>query len=220
MRLVLFDCDGTLVDSQHIIIAAMRQAYGSLGLPSPEDSAIRDIIGLSLPDAVSRLSGEGSPHPIPDLVQAYKDAYFIARSSPDFHEPLFPGLRELLDALREKDDWLLGVATGKSRRGLLSVLQHHGLRDHFITLQTADDAPSKPHPGMALRAMEETGASPQETLLIGDTSFDMMLAKAAGIGALGVTWGYHPATVLLSAGADALVHKSGDLLPLLDQWWN
>lgn len=217
MRLILFDCDGTLVDSQHLILESMRQAFDWMKLPAPPDEVIRGIIGLSLPDAFLSLAGDGAL-PIPELVQAYKEAFFTARSRPDFTEPLFPGIREALDALRLEEDWLLGVATGKSRRGLLSVLEHHGLHDHFITLQTADDAPSKPHPGMVLRALEETGAKPEQAILIGDTTYDILMAKAAGVSSLGVGWGYHPPELLRNAGAAAMIEGSHELIPALRLW--
>lgn len=219
MRLILFDCDGTLVDSQHLILESMREAFAAVGLAAPADDRIRGIIGLSLPDAFAHLAtGDEPRYPVTHLVSAYKAAFFTARARPGFSEPLFPGIREMLDGLLAHEDWLLGVATGKSRRGLLSVLDHHGLRDRFITLQTADDAPSKPHPGMVLRALEETGLDPSQAILVGDTSFDMLMARSAGVASLGVAWGYHSVEVLKDAGAGSLVHESSELLPFFRAW--
>ncbi len=208
MHLILFDCDGTLVDSQHNIITAMRRAFADAGLPAPADAAVRGIIGLSLHAAVQALAPEDTePAVLQRLEQAYKEHFFRLRHEPDFHEPLFPGVREALQALHARDDVLLGIVTGKSRRGLEVLLERERLKEHFITLQTADDAPSKPHPGMVLQALEETGAEPQRTVVIGDTRYDMQMARAANTAALGVGWGYHPPRELLQAGAHALVHE-------------
>ena len=125
-------------------------------------------------------------------------------------EPLYDGIADLLVAL-EEGDWLLGVATGKSDRGLILCLEHHGLRDRFVTLQTADRHPSKPHPSMVDQAMADAGASPETTLMIGDTSYDMAMAKAAGATAIGVAWGYHEAKELEAAGADYIANTPADI---------
>ncbi len=135
------------------------------------------------------------------LSEAYREAFFALRRSRDFFEPLFPGAREAIESLSRREDVLLGIATGKARRGLDALLDHFGLRDHFVTLQCADDAPSKPHPGMVLRAMEETGVAPNRTVLIGDTCYDMEMVRAAGGLGMGVAWGYHPPRELAAAGA-------------------
>ena len=211
MKLILFDCDGTLVDSQHNIIEAMRRAFADVNLPFPGEAATRAIIGLSLHAAVQALAPDASPDVLRRLEEAYKDNFFRLRHEPDFHEPLFPGVREALDALAARDDVLLGIATGKSRRGLEVLLEREGLRHHFITLQTADDAPSKPHPGMVLRALEDTGAEARNTVLVGDTRYDMQMARNAGAWALGVGWGYHPPEQLRQAGAHDITHESDEL---------
>jgi phosphoglycolate phosphatase len=187
-RLVVFDCDGTLVDSQHAIVACMRDAFSVHGCAAPEDAAIRQVIGLSLDEAVARLAAAGAP--AEKVAEAYRQAFFAMRSRPDFHEPLFPGVAAALDAL-DSAGCLLGVATGKARRGLLATLERHGLCGRFVTLQTADLNPGKPHPAMLLRAMAETGADPDRTVLVGDTSYDMEMARRAGARAVGVAWGYH-----------------------------
>ncbi len=214
--LVVFDCDGTLVDSQHMIVAAMQAAFESRGHPPPEPEAVRSIIGLSLEAAVDALIPEKDPVEVAALTQAYKDAFLALRRA-DHHDPLFPGTREALDALKAREDVLLGIATGKSRRGLDVVLEREGLRSHFFTLQTADDAPSKPHPAMIERAMAETGVAPERTVMVGDTSFDMQMARQAGTGALGVAWGYHPVTRLVSAGAHHVADSFSQLLGLIDR---
>jgi phosphoglycolate phosphatase len=207
-RLVVFDCDGTLVDSQHAILACMRDAFAAHGCAVPEDAAIRRVIGLSLDEAVARLASNGAP--AARVAEAYREAFFAMRSRPDFHEPLFPGVAAALDAL-DSAGLLLGVATGKARRGLLATLERHGLSHRFITLQTADSNPGKPHPAMVLRAMAETGVDPDRTVVVGDTSFDMEMARRAGARAVGVAWGYHAGPDLKAAGASRIVERCEEL---------
>jgi phosphoglycolate phosphatase len=220
LKLVIFDCDGTLVDSQHMIVAAMRQAYAALGLVAPGRERLLSIVGLSLEEAFLDL-GEGAvDFPVRGLVEHYKIAFSALRRSSAAHEPLFPGAREAIECLSGRDDVRLGVATGKSRRGVAIVLGRHGLLDRFATIQTADDAPSKPHPGMAMAAMREAGVAPADTIVVGDTTFDMGMAGAAGAAGIGVAWGYHPPSALRDAGARTVVADFSVLLPALDLIWN
>lgn len=200
IRLVVFDCDGTLVDSQRLIVAAMTRAFASHGLDTPEPEAVRRVVGLSLVDAMARLIPDAEPDLHGAVAEDYKAQFAVLRHDEALQEPLFDGARGALEALQAAG-YLLGVATGKTRRGLDHVLALHHLDDYFVTLQTADGHPSKPHPAMLEAAMNEVGAGPAETILLGDTSYDMMMAKAAGAGALGVGWGYHPADELRAAGA-------------------
>jgi phosphoglycolate phosphatase len=209
--LVVFDCDGTLVDSQHVIVACMLQAYAIHGLQAPEASAIRRVIGLPLLECMARLSPEHPADRHAVLTEAYKEAFFASRQRPDHHEPLFDGAVAALDRL-EAQGYLLGVATGKARRGLNAVLERHDLMRRFVTLQTGDNGPGKPHPAMLERAMAETGLAPQDVFMIGDTSYDMLMARSAGVHAIGVSWGYHPAEELRAAGAHAVI-ESFDELP-------
>lgn len=214
IRLIVFDCDGTLVDSQATIVACAQAAFRAEGLAVPSAAAVRRIVGLSLVEAVLELMAEPDPAVAPRLAEHYKAAFHEYRARPEFHEPLFAGTRELLDALLARD-LLLGVATGKAMRGLLSVLEHHGLRDHFVTLQTADLHPSKPHPAMLRAAMAETDASSAETMLLGDTTYDILMARAAGAVPIGVSWGNHPAEELVEAGAIAVLDRFEELHRLL-----
>lgn len=220
-RLVLFDCDGTLVDSQHIIVAAMSRAFAAHGLPAPERAAIISIIGLSLPQAVGALVGAEHVGDVPRVVEAYKDSFRDLRSEASHHEPLFPGIATLLAELAASDDTLIGMVTGKSRRGVDVILDRFDLGSCFTTIQTADDAPSKPDPTMVERALGETGAERAATVVVGDTSFDIQMAKAAGTKAIGVAWGYHPVAALTSAGADqicdAVPHLQGAIADLVDK---
>ena len=210
-RLALFDCDGTLVDSAANICLAMERAFDAHRLTPPDRAAIRGIVGLSLVEAMAVLhpAGEDAHHRA--LAADYKTAFHTMRGTPDFaHEPLYDGILEALAAL-DADGWLLGVATGKSDRGLAIILEHHGLTRRFVTLQTADRHPSKPDPTMALAAMAEAGTSPETTVVIGDTAFDMAMARAAGAGAVGVGWGYHTAERLIAAGAHRVIESGRDV---------
>ena len=212
IRLAIFDCDGTLVDGQANICRAMESAFAASGLAPPPRAAIRRIVGLSLVEAMRVLAPAGDHD---RLAVDYKAAFVALREDGGLDdEPLFDGIVEALDGLIA-DGWTLGIATGKSDRGLAHVLAHHGLRDRFATLQTADRHPSKPHPAMIRTALAEAGARAEDAAMIGDTSFDIAMARAAGVRAIGVDWGYHPAAELLAAGADAVAGHARDLPGLL-----
>ena len=222
MKLVIFDCDGTLVDSQDKICAAMQQAFEVNGLSVPARERLLSVVGLSLPFAFARLaegSVNGAVPPIERLVAAYRDAFSLLRTSPHDLEPLYPRAREAVEALARQPDTVLGMATGKSQRGAHRVLGRHGLSAYFATIHTSDDAPSKPHPGMVLAAMAATGAVPHETVMVGDTVFDIEMAHAAGARAIGVAWGYHPPAELVQAGADAMISDFSELPAALDRLW-
>ncbi|MCX8509757.1 MAG: HAD-IA family hydrolase, partial [Rhodobacteraceae bacterium] len=189
-RLVLFDVDGTLVDSQDHIHAAMAHAFAVTGQVMPPRDEVLSIVGLSLAEAVARLLPGGGPDEQAEVVEAYKNSFGVMRAHS--LSPLFPGARAALDALAARDDLVLGVATGKSRRGLDHILAAHGLQGVFATCQVADDHPSKPHPSMVRTALAEVGADPAQSVMIGDTSFDMEMGRAAGGAARGGAGGYHP----------------------------
>ncbi len=218
-RLVVFDCDGTLVDSQHMIVAAMAHAFAEHGLAELPRARVLSIVGLSLDEALLALLPETDETIRRAVTNAYKDAFFHLRERPELAEPLFPGTREAIERLAGRSDVLLGIATGKSRRGLRHMLEMHGLKQFFITLQTADDAPSKPHPMMLERAMAEAGVSPAGTALVGDTTYDILMARAAGAHALGVDWGYHEAGMLAQAGARKVLSAFSELHPALEDIW-
>jgi phosphoglycolate phosphatase len=214
-RLAVFDCDGTLADGQANICVAMERTFRAEGLPPPPRRAIRRIVGLSLVEAMRALLPQEEPDRHRQMAQSYKDIFSGMRTSGGLaEEPLFDGMIETLDRLRD-DGWLLGIATGKSDRGLNHLLAAHGIADRFVTLQTADRHPSKPDPAMLIAAMDEAGAEPHMTAMIGDTSFDMMMARAAGARAVGVAWGYHAAGDLTDAGAQAIVEAVADLPGML-----
>jgi phosphoglycolate phosphatase len=214
LRLAIFDCDGTLVDSQADICAAMDSAFAAAGLPLPERNATRRIVGLSLFEAMRRLHPEGDAADHALLTQLYKDAFRARREAGSVAEPLYDGIAILIEELAA-DGWMLGVATGKSDRGLAHCLATHGLTGHFVTLQTADRHPSKPHPSMIEACLDATGTDRTATAMIGDTAYDMEMAVNAGVRAFGVDWGYHDPHELLDAGAEAVAQSMDDLRRLL-----
>ncbi len=211
LRLAIFDLDGTIVDSQHNIIAAVEEVARIGGLDCPARESIPQVIGLSLVEALAKLFPTVDPKVHETLDREYRQAFIRMRMRPDYDEPLFAGTHELLDAL-DKEGILLGIATGKAKRGVTSVLERHGLSTRFVSIQTPDDAPGKPHPGMVLRCLAETGAAPENTVVIGDTSYDIEMARAARVNAIGVSWGNHAVADLRTAGAHRLVDRLGDLL--------
>lgn len=214
-RLALFDCDGTLVDSAANICVAMERCFAAARLPLPPRRLTRRVVGLSLVEAVAMLHPEGEPDLHLAMAEDYKRAFQVLRAQGMVAEPLFDGISETIGAL-DSAGWLLGVATGKSDRGLAFCLEHHGLADRFVTLQTADRHPSKPHPSMIETAMAEAGADSATTVMIGDTSFDIGMAKAAGVLAIGVAWGYHDRAELLAEGADLVAEHPSDLVAMLE----
>lgn len=213
-RLAIFDCDGTLVDSGASIHRALAAAFADHGLDCPPPSVSRKVIGLSLVEAMAMLAPDADHDA---LSRTYKDAFIALRAGGHVEEPLFEGILPLLDTL-EADGWLLAVATGKSDRGLAHCLLGHGIHARFVSLQTADRHPSKPHPGMALAAIAEAGARPETSVVIGDTSFDIGMALAAGAGAIGAAWGYHAREELTLAGAHAVAEGPAEVMALARQW--
>jgi len=216
MQLVLFDVDGTLVDSQHMIVAAMTRAFEGEGIACPPREAILSIVGLSLPEAMAVLGGDVRDFPCELLAARYRGAFFELRRSAEHQEPLYPGARDVIEALAGRDDVVLGLATGKSIRGVRAILELHGLDGRFMTIQTADANRSKPAPDMILNAMAEVGAEPGATVMVGDTSYDMIMARAAGARGVGVGWGYHPPAALHDAGAAAVIQDFAALHAVLD----
>jgi phosphoglycolate phosphatase len=213
-RLAVFDCDGTLADGQANICTAMALAFADAGLPAPDPRQVRRIVGLSLPQAVARLVPDSTSDLHDAVAEGYKRHFRAMRVDGRLREePLFPGIVDALVGLLDRG-WRLGVATGKSDRGLRLLLAQHRIGHHFVTLQTADRHPSKPHPAMLQAAMTEVGATADTTVMIGDTGFDMAMARTAGARAIGVEWGYHLPDELTAAGADRLCADAA-LLPAL-----
>jgi phosphoglycolate phosphatase len=214
IRLAVFDCDGTLVDGQASICNAMERAFAEAGLAAPDRSAVRRIVGLSLPQAVRRLIPYEDAALHLEISDSYKRAFRAAREAGELSEPLFEGIADMVVTLR-RAGWTLGVATGKSDRGLAHCLAMHGLTGHFATLQTADRHHSKPHPAMLEAALDEALAAPADAVMIGDTAYDMAMAVSAGVRAVGVAWGYHEPQELRAAGAEHVAASPAGLTEYL-----
>ena len=219
LRLIIFDVDGTLVDSQADIVASMGAAFAMVDQEPPARADILAIVGLSLDVAIAQLRPGLSQASYDAMVQGYKETYHQRRTALGTKQssPLYPGIAQMLAQVGAVPEFLLGVATGKSRRGLDALLAGHGLEQTFLTQQVADHHPSKPHPAMLLAAMEEMGVGPDSTVMIGDTEFDMTMARAAGVRAIGVSWGYHAPDRL--DGADRLGHEVPDLAKAITELW-
>ncbi|MBS0563253.1 MAG: HAD-IA family hydrolase [Proteobacteria bacterium] len=215
--LVVLDVDGTLIDSQDHIHAAMVSAFAAVGRTPPARAQVLGIVGLSLPEAVATLAPELDPEARAAIVAAYRSGFAAARGATP--APLYPGAAEALRALAARTGVILGVATGKSRRGLDRLIADHGMQGLFATRQVADDHPSKPHPSMLLAALAETGVPASRAVMVGDTSFDMEMGRRAGVTAIGVAWGYHPRAALAAGGADQIVDGFADLVPALETIW-
>ncbi len=215
-RLAIFDCDGTLVDSDATIHSALGETFRQHGLDLPPSGVTRRVIGLSLIEAMGALLPAMTQEKHEELAQDYKRAFQRMRGDGQVEEPLFDGVIELLDAL-EADGWLLAVATGKSDRGLDHCLHQHGIHARFVSLQTADRHPSKPHPSMVQQALSEAGAAPELSIVVGDTSFDMAMGVAAGTTPIGAAWGYHGEEELIAAGAVAVAKRPLEVLLLLQE---
>ena len=214
--LILFDVDGTLIDSQAHILKAMGFAFSAQNLALPSREEILSIVGLSLFEAFGQLCPYADEAQRADLVTSYKDGFFTLRQT-TAPSPLYPGALACLVLLQGVEPFVRGIATGKSRRGLEHVLSNPDLAGRFATEQVADNHPSKPHPAMVLQAMAETGAS--RGVMIGDTSFDMKMGRAAGLKTIGVTWGYHAASVV-GENADRVIDHFDCLLPEIQSLWN
>jgi len=218
LRLAVFDCDGTLFDSQHLIVTCMAEACAGRGFGRPDPAAVRRVIGLPLVQAIGQLLPDAGAGDHRAVAEGYREAFHELRAESDFNEPLFAGTREVLRAL-DAQGVLMAVATGKGRRGLEAVLDHHGIREHFVVLKTADDGPGKPRPDILMAAMAETGVSPVHTAMIGDTVFDVKMAVSARVAAIGVAWGYHEEVELLEAGAATVINDFAALPETLSIQW-
>ena len=210
--LIIFDVDGTLVDSQNLIYAAQCATFEAHGLPVPSREKVLSLVGLSLTPTFEALVGKDGP--VAELDATYRKLFNQVLSDPAHHEPLFPAVTETLKSLAARPDVTLGVATGKSVRGIMRVMEQHGWTDLFSTIQTADTHPSKPHPSMLEAAVAETGIDKSRSFFVGDTSYDMSMAVSAGITGIGVDWGYHPVASLREAGASRIISAMEDLLAL------
>ncbi len=216
VRLAVFDCDGTLVDGQADVCWAMERAFARAGLAAPDNQVVRRIVGLSLPVAVRQLAPALTEDQVSAVTEYYRSSFRARREEGLLDEPLYDGIAELLHTLRD-NGWSLAVATGKSDRGLAACLATHGIADLFVSLQTADRHPSKPHPAMLEAALFEAGAVPAQAVMIGDTSFDMIMARSMGVRAIGVAWGYHAPHELRASGAESVADTAAALAEALER---
>lgn len=216
LRLCALDLDGTLIDSQHHIVAAMTAAFQVESLAPPSPAMVREIVGLPLDHAIRRLAPQVRGLQVERVGQAYRDAYFAAKETDTAAEPLMPGARAALDEL-EADGWLLAVVTGKGRRGLHEVLEAHGLLARFVVLKSADDGPGKPDPTLLLDAIRDAGVSAGRTVMVGDTVFDMGMARRARVAGIAVTWGYHERTLLETEQPAAVIERFEELAGAADR---
>lgn len=217
-RLIVFDCDGTLVDSQHNIVEAMTRAFRRHDLHDPIPEEVRRTVGLSILESVGRLLPDTPHDTLESVGEAYRTASYELRLEPDHEEPLYPGIGDMIRDLSGSNA-ILAVATGKSQRGLRKTLQNHDLQQYFTILKTADDGPGKPDPTILLDAIAEAGADAGSTVMIGDTEFDIAMARSAKTHAVGVNWGYHEPVELDAAGAHLILEDISELPNYLETLW-
>ena len=206
-KLIVFDWDGTLMDSEARIVACMRKSIADLNFPERSDNEIKNIIGLGLREAVITLFDELTENDYQALVDRYRYHFLTGDKTPSL---LFDGVKELLNKLLDRGHFL-AVATGKARRGLDRVLDETDLRIVFHATRCADECFSKPHPQMLEEIMDELGMAPAETLMVGDTEYDLMMANNAGTQSLAVSYGVHSRQRLLDCGPLGIVDTVSQL---------
>jgi len=187
IELIVFDWDGTLMDSSARIVESLREAARALGLAEHDDVHLRDVIGLGMREAILKLHPELDDGELVRFTDAYRHQFLVACPHPT---PLFDGVLEMLGALEQRRLWL-GVATGKSRRGLDRALKDTELGRYFHVTRTAEETCSKPDPEMLHEIMDELGVHPENTLMVGDTEYDLDMAQRAGVASIAVTYGAH-----------------------------
>ena len=209
MRLAIFDLDGTLIDSVALIVETVTNSFAAVNEPVPDEQAIRSISGITARDAMAILAPDASPERVEIILQSYRDHY-IGQAGVS-REPLFKGALEALDRLQADPETILAVATGKGYRGAVTLLERHGIIGRFNSIQTPDHNRGKPDPQMIEAAMAKAGAVRAQSVMIGDTVHDMRMARAAGVGAIGVAWGYHEIAELKDEGADIVIGDFAEL---------
>ena len=209
MKLIVFDFDGTLVDSRALILECHRTVFTEFGLPLPSQKESLSLIGKSFELVLAQLAGPGAP--IAEMVVAYGRVLPLLRADASFAEMPFDGIGGLLADLSLASGVVLRIATGHTLAAVGPALDALGWRHFFRTIQAADMAPSKPDPGMLFQALEATGTKPEDAAFVGDTAFDMEMARSAKLRAIGVGWGYHGAERLIAAGARRVVQDVAEL---------
>jgi phosphoglycolate phosphatase len=215
MRLIIFDMDGTLIDSVGLIVETVTAAFNAINEPVPTESAIRAISGITAREAMGVLAPLASPTRVEEILDSYR-AHYRERAGVA-REPMFQGALDALDRLQRRKDTILAVATGKGYQGAVTLLQRHNILERFHSVETPDHNRGKPDPQMIETAMQKAGASRAETVMLGDTVHDMRMAKAGGVKAIGVAWGYHTVFDLNEAGADVIIESFGELDTAIDE---
>lgn len=219
LSLVVFDIDGTLVDSGALILDVFSRTFDTIGHAMPEPRAVLSLLGLSLPVLMRRLMPDADEATLETAVAVHKAGFVALRQERGpAAAPLFAGAKDEIERLAAIPEVLIGAATGMARRGLDHMIETHGFERHFVTRQTADGHPSKPHPSMLVTALAETGVAPGRAVMVGDTSYDMEMAANAGIAGIGVSWGHHDARTLREAGARTVARDFAALARALDEF--
>jgi phosphoglycolate phosphatase len=211
LSMIVFDCDGTIVDSQRAIVDIMQQTFALHNLKLPKHEEVLFGIGLELNVGIERLLPERHGLDIKKLCKTYRNLAAKKRENRKFGDPLYPDAENVIRSLHA-DGWLLGIATGKSRVGLDYVLNSYKLSQLFVTKQTSDTAAGKPNPEMLENAMRDAGVNSGNVFMVGDTTYDICMAVNAGTHAIGVSWGYHRTEELIDAGAEIVLGNYQDLL--------
>jgi phosphoglycolate phosphatase len=215
MQLIIFDLDGTLIDSVALIVETVNAAFSAVNEPVPTETAIRAISGITARDAMGILAPAATPARVGEILASYR-AHYRQRAG-TAREPMFHGALDALDRLRRRKDTILAVATGKGYESAVTLLGRHGILERFHSIETPDHNRGKPDPQMIETAMAKAGAAPRGTAMIGDTVHDMRMAKAAGVTAIGVAWGYHTVFDLNQAGADVIIESFAELEVAIDE---
>jgi phosphoglycolate phosphatase len=198
-----------------LIVETVTHAFTAVNEPVPDERAIRSISGITAREAIGILAPAATPERVDVIIKSYS-AHYQAQAGLA-REPMFTGALEALDRLQADPETILAVATGKGYSSTLTLLERHGIIDRFHSIQTPDHNRGKPDPQMIETAMEKAGASRSQTVMIGDTIHDMRMAKSAGVGAVGVAWGYHQQAELLAQGADIVIDRFDLLDGAIDQ---
>lgn len=215
MRLVVFDLDGTLIDSEALIVGAVRDSFRAVDEAVPADEAIRAISGITAKDAIAILAPTADAARVEVLLESYI-AHYTKRTA-QAREPMFEGALAALDRLHALPETILAVATGKGYPGAVTLLEHHGIIRRFNSIETPTHNRGKPDPEMLQTAMSKAGVPASRTAMIGDTVHDMHMARGAGVRAIGVAWGYHDSGDLKEAGADVVIRDFAELDGCVDK---
>ncbi len=210
LRAVIWDVDGTLIDSRGSIFRAAVEAAHAINIDPPTYDQVRNIVGLSLFNALAMMRPDLDNETIAAYTHEFQQAFLRFHADPDFHDALYMGADETLRAVRA-EGWLMGMATGQSRRGVTRNIAAYGWQDVFDCTFCADDGPSKPHPHMLECNLKTLGIDPHQAVMIGDTAHDIQMGSAAGVHTIGVSWGFHTVEELQAAGAGQIVHDFTEL---------